>query len=163
MNLGRYPGPGEAYPDAYGSSPHSHHGHYDSSPPFQTVPGSGVPTPEHWSPNGGGSNGVVSSSGGSGGGSNSGGNTPVDMQHMGNPHHLPHPAYLPSHLSHNSRDQGQNGGGGGQQQQQQQMSHHSHHHHHNPHHGHLTSNGDIKPVIPTAMLGGYSGVYAYRI
>jgi hypothetical protein len=39
----------------------------------------------------------------------------VDMQHMSNPHHLPHPAYLPSHLSHNSRDEAQNGGGCGQQ------------------------------------------------
>jgi len=94
----------------------------------------------------------LTSSGSGGGGS--GGNTPVDMQQLGN-HHLPHPAYLPSHLSHNhNREQVQNG--------QQQMSHH-HSHHHNGHHSHLSSNGDIKPVIPTSMLGGYTGVHLRNV
>ncbi|XP_035704656.1 ETS-like protein pointed isoform X2 [Folsomia candida] len=110
---------GDGYSDAYGNSPHSHHGHYDSSPPFQTVPGSGVQTPEHWSPNG--VNGVTSTTA-----SGSGANTPVDIQL--NSHHLPHPSYLSHH------------------REQYPTHHHTH-----------VSNGDIKPVIPPAMLGGYSG------
>ncbi len=119
---------GDAYSDAYGNSPHSHHSsHYDSSPPFQTVPGSGVQTPDHWSPNGG--SGVTSTT--TGGSSGSGANTPVDIQ-LGSSHHIPHPAYL-SHSHH--REQYQT--------------------HHHPH----ISNGDIKPVIPPSMLGGYSGTY----
>lgn len=111
----------DAYSDAYGNSPHSHNGHYDSSPPFQTVPSSGVQTPEHWSPNG-----TTVSSTTNTGTSGSGTNTPVDIQ-LGT-HHMPHPAYLPQH----HRD-----------------TFPTHHHH--------VSNGDMKPVIPAAMLGSYAG------
>lgn len=126
--IDRY-GPGDGYADAYGSSPHSHH--YDSSPPFQTVPNNGVQTPEHhWSsPN---NNGVTSTTTGSSG---SGTNTPVDIQ-LGNqhPHMPPHPAYINSH----HRDPYAT----------------SHHHSHSL----SNNNGDIKPVIPSAMLGGYTGM-----
>ncbi|CAG7821735.1 unnamed protein product, partial [Allacma fusca] len=76
-----YPGPDPSYSDPYGSSPHAHHGPYDS-PPFQTVPGSGVPTPEHWSPAGS----AVNSVNGNGG---SGANTPVEMPMGSHPNHHP--------------------------------------------------------------------------
>lgn len=128
---GRYQ---DAFADTYGSSPHGHNGHYDSSPSFQTVPGSGIPTPEHWSP--AGSGGVTSSNG-----NNSGANTPVEMSHLANPHHMSHPAYLPPHHSHRDPNS---------------LNSLSHSHQLNGHHPHF-GNGDIKPVIPTSMLGGYTG------
>jgi len=65
------------------------------------------------------------------------------MPQMGNPHHLPHPAYLPQHHSH-------------REPQHNQMSHHAHSHHHPSHHSQL-SNGDIKPVLQASMLGAYTG------
>jgi len=135
---GRYPGP-DSYSEPYGSSPHNHH-HYDS-PPLQTVPGSGFPTPDHWSSSGG-SLGVGGSSGGSGG------NTPVDMPLVNSLHHT-HPAYLSQHHNNSHRDS-------------HSQLHHSHHHPNNNHHSQL-SNGDMKPVIQATMLTGYPGKAYKRV
>lgn len=124
---GRYSG-SDAYADAYGNSPHSH---YDS-PPFQTVPGSGIQLdPHHWPSgpvvvNGGGANGCTPN-----------GNLVDNVSLVLNPHH--HPGYLPQHLSSH-------------REQNQHLSHHSH----QSHHPQLV-NGEIKPVIQATMLGGYSG------